>query len=190
MDISGQDCAALPRWARVAFAARNARRVQPVFRLVKGVVLEEHFRSIEEAITFSEQAAATGRPPNDNLSSIVQRVSAAIEAVGGVRPATGTITPAQCACAAAMAAKCAVELIENWNPNRASATFNFGVASSGFATGQIQLPVLIALYKDFLFLKQAAANEKWDDDTLVSKEIFGPFWPDGLPEGWSSFGIL
>ena len=44
------DIAILPRWARVAFAARCARRVQPLFMTGWPDAPKEHVESVERAI--------------------------------------------------------------------------------------------------------------------------------------------
>jgi len=47
----------LPRWARVAFAARCARRVQPLYVIAWPDAHKNHIRDIDAAITLAEEAA-------------------------------------------------------------------------------------------------------------------------------------
>ncbi|MEK6676354.1 MAG: hypothetical protein AABZ47_11955 [Planctomycetota bacterium] len=49
----------LPRWARVAFAARSARRVQPLFVKERGGGSKGPMIALDSAITMAEQSAAT-----------------------------------------------------------------------------------------------------------------------------------
>ena len=37
---------------------------------------------------------------------------------------------------------------------------------------------------DFDLLTVAAEKHAWDDDTPVPPELFGPIWPEGIPDGW------
>ncbi len=53
-----KEIAALPRWARVAFAARCARRVQPLFQAFWPEAPPEHVAAVDTAITLAERAAA------------------------------------------------------------------------------------------------------------------------------------
>ena len=48
----------LPRWARVAFAARCARHVQPVFGAAWSDAPQKYIDALEEAISFAETLAA------------------------------------------------------------------------------------------------------------------------------------
>src|SRR6266404_4374658 len=50
----------LPRWANVAFAARCARRVQPLFESFWSHELEEYQGLVDTAISFSAKAASEG----------------------------------------------------------------------------------------------------------------------------------
>ncbi|MCC6228011.1 MAG: hypothetical protein IT432_02160 [Phycisphaerales bacterium] len=52
--------AELPRWARVAFASRCARRVQELFRFKSWQNLQEHLDAADRAITLAEEASRLG----------------------------------------------------------------------------------------------------------------------------------
>ncbi|HEX4612920.1 MAG TPA: hypothetical protein VH092_32305 [Urbifossiella sp.] len=52
------DIRRLPRWARVAFAARCARRVAPLFQQFWPKALPKHVRAVEHAVEIAEQATA------------------------------------------------------------------------------------------------------------------------------------
>jgi hypothetical protein len=54
------DLLKLPCWARVAFAARCARRVQPLFNAWKGAT-QAYKDAVDKAITLSEASARAGR---------------------------------------------------------------------------------------------------------------------------------
>ncbi len=48
----------LPRWARLAFAARSARRVQPLFKASWPQAPDKHIIALDNAITLAERSAA------------------------------------------------------------------------------------------------------------------------------------
>jgi len=66
----------LPRWACVAFAARCARRAQPMFTLKWKDAPREHVEAIERAITAAEASARVGFAD----ASILAAVAAAADA--------------------------------------------------------------------------------------------------------------
>ena len=55
---SEEEIGQLPRWAQVAFAARCARRVQPLFKAAWPDAPAESCQALEDAITQAEHAAA------------------------------------------------------------------------------------------------------------------------------------
>lgn len=57
-----EDIAKLPRWARVAFAARCARRALPLFKQHWPAAPDVHLRAVELAVSVAEHAAAGGVP--------------------------------------------------------------------------------------------------------------------------------
>ena len=54
------EIAALPRWARVAFAARCARRVQPSFRAGRPKATQTRLKAFDTAVMVLERASADG----------------------------------------------------------------------------------------------------------------------------------
>ena len=183
-----QEYANLPRWARVAFAARCARRAQPVFRLVLGIVQMEHVDSIEEAISVAEQAAKKGRQPETDLTSLAKRVGAAVEALGGFDlPGYRNIddmTLAECAKFAARSAYCALEVLMTNDTNSTAGASLFCAFACSYseatASGGLKRSAFRETRRDHMLLL-AAASRGWDDNTPVSDDFFGPFWPDNPP---------
>src|SRR5262249_7067996 len=41
-----------------------------------------------------------------------------------------------------------------------------------------------AVLPDIKMLRYRAEHEKWDDQTPVPAGVFGPLWPEGVPDGW------
>ncbi len=51
----------LPHWARVAFATRCARRVQPIFNSSRPSASPKHIEFIEDSLMFAEASAANAK---------------------------------------------------------------------------------------------------------------------------------
>ncbi|MEM9065772.1 MAG: hypothetical protein AAGB51_09820, partial [Planctomycetota bacterium] len=58
---SKEELRTLPRWALVAYAARCARRVQPLFKASWPDAPAEHVEAVDKAITLAERSAAAAR---------------------------------------------------------------------------------------------------------------------------------
>jgi hypothetical protein len=120
-----EEIAALPRWAKVAFAARCTRRVLPVFKHNWPAAPKKHLDAVKKAVEVAERAA-----------------SAAYASAAG-------------ASAAARAA--------------------------AYAAGSRAIPTI---RHDFQRILDESRNGNWTDDTPVPPWVFGPMWPNGVPEGW------
>lgn len=70
--LSGTDVAQLPHWARVAFAARCARLVQPLFLENWPNAIPERRDAVARAIMLAEQTAAAGYRMPDLKAAIMQ----------------------------------------------------------------------------------------------------------------------
>lgn len=182
---TNDDIARLKRFARVALAARSARRVQPLFDLdwYEDVPVQ-HCRAINQAIAIAESIAASATVIHDAAkhaadaayaaNTFSQRNSNASPAAGNVAavanaalyssfPGHGSIS----------AAALAVEV--------AAATFQIAAFSTG--TGEE------AIRRDYELLLTAQELGDWIDTTPVPPEFFGPLWPSGEPEGWPEAGL-
>jgi hypothetical protein len=42
----------------------------------------------------------------------------------------------------------------------------------------------VAVLPEIKMLRERAEREQWEDDSPVPQDVFGPLWPDGMPEGW------
>ena len=58
MSVTKEDLNKLPRWGIVAFAARCARRVQPLFTALWPVAPQEHVHALNAAITSFKKSFA------------------------------------------------------------------------------------------------------------------------------------
>lgn len=187
--LSANDLKLLPHWAQVAFASRCARRVQPAFTNPANFIGEEIIRCLDEAIGVAERAAADAFCSEGDFNLAAQNVKAAVESSGGnPDPMGGLNSPNDFAKAAAETARIAVELIKAPNTNFAAAASNICLAASGFLMGNgkatLSRSTIEAVHRDYECLKSLCETQGWNDATPVPPEVFGPFWPEGAPEGW------
>jgi hypothetical protein len=83
--IDEDDIQRLPIWARVAFAARCGRRVQPLIRIFWPDAPPEIVQAFAQAVTLTEQSAAQAGPA-DGLEAAVRQVASYAAAAVGVAP--------------------------------------------------------------------------------------------------------
>ncbi len=162
-----EEIATLPRRAIVAFAARCARRVQPLFKAKwPGAREEGYCAAVDRAITLSEQIAATAdaNAGTDTYLAANPAQHAAANAAGAH------------AAHAAHAAEAAVDAAVGDHAANAHAAANAANDAGGVGAHAIRC--------DFELLRHAAAHLDWTDDTPVPPEFYGPLWPMGIPDGW------
>ena len=204
----------MPRWARVAFAARCARRVQPLLLWWANAPAHVIDR-VDAAIEFSEGAAAganyTERARADAYASAAFEAAdcqaagagygyaaaarAAAEAAyaataarsEAARGAPGTAeTPhaAAAVAAAAEAAGAAASVAFAAELGRALAVADGGGALAAAVAGDDIFGV--AVRRDFDQLLSNAARDGWTPQTPVSPSVFGPMWLGGEAPEWTS----
>ncbi len=192
------ELAELPRWARVAFAVRCARRAAPALKAAASPLGPQQVASVEQAIALAEHATSTAATPSDaELRSAKSSVEAAAEASGGDEPVT---LPAQepgamYVSAAVSAADATLALLARPEPDTppgrlAAAAANMATAACCFA-GQpsasgspVPAKIPVAIRADFERLHQHCQDRECGNDTPISQELLGPLWPDGPPPGW------
>ena len=171
-----EELAELPRWAVVAFAARCARRVLPIFRAVwrHGRAELEAQRAVIQDVEQAESlAAAAGAVPGARLES-------------GERPLGATEVAATAAEAAANAARAARDATDC--PGSGAGLAETAARAAGNAAEHVgraaRLAAERAMCHDYQLVREAAEEEGWTDDTAVPAQRFKALWPDGAPEGW------
>ena len=171
---------AIPRWARVALAARTLRRVQPLLLVSWPKATRKLQRGVEWAIAEGESAATQGRPTPDlkdagmaamNVIGVAARANA-VMAYYLVSAASRVSFSAQQL--SASGAQVALEQAR-W------AVYHF--EEDHDAPGA-EMATIEAIWNDFQQLKEASKREKWTDLTTVTPYFFGPMWPNGLPRNW------
>lgn len=187
-----KDLERLKRWAQVAFAARCARRVQPLSEALWRDAPAKHIIALERATVLAERSAADARVDAVDAAD----AHAHAHAVFG---AAKTVVARYAANAAAYAAAAAAWAADRAD-NAARAANAVAYAAAGYADADADGPGAAftadagrvidavdadaAARSDFDLLETAVRDEEWTDDTPVPPEFFGPLWPDGTPEGW------
>ena len=155
----------LPRLARIAYAARAARRVQPLYVKFWPEAPAQHVEAVDRAIAVAESTAE-----GNNNHACVGGVAghAAYAADAGAR-AVGRAAYAPANAAAYAAADV---------PAGAAAA---AVEAAAYAARDT---IASCIRHDFDLLSTFSKLGKWTDKTPVSVAILGPLWPDGEPEWW------
>ena len=167
---SEEEIGKLPRWAQVAFAARCARRVQPLFKAEWPDAPAEQVEAVERAIRAAEESAACAASGTAYVSGAADVCSVASSSV-----------------ASAAAAAYGAAAYPDDVPASASASDVYAacVSARGAVLGTLEEGrVLRAMRADLDKLKTPAKEEGWTDETPVPPEFFGPLWPEGEPPGW------
>lgn len=205
---TNHDLRALPRWARVAFAARCARRVEPLFRYFWPDAAASDMAAIAVAVQTAEDAAryagvAAVEPSRAHLypaSWLNNDNYAASTASGGYAAANAAAAAAEVAYAAAHRVPRGNAVRGNAPAPANAATFAArtavslatdccGVVAHAAAIAACDVDsafgvnAIAAMNRDFQLLKEQSQAESWDDSTPVPPELLGPLWPDGPPRG-------
>lgn len=193
-----EEIASLPRWARVAFAARCARRVLPLYAELHPYPEERDsgLKAVRLAVEVAETSADTAVPSPVAAEAAANAAAfnrPAIPAAGtpGTHnaPAAGFAaeTAADAAFAAAEAARTRVDADARSTVAVATAV-RCAADAAAYAVANIarteEFPVtlLLEFRSDFDTLLSAAFG--WNDSTPASASVFGPLWPEGPPPGW------
>lgn len=183
-----QEISELPCRAIVAFAARCARRVQPIFELTWPDAPKKYKEAVANAIQFAEAKASKG---TFDAARAHRAADAAADAAKAVR---ATYYAAKTAIHAARTALTADTFgyADAWSYTEVCVASANEAEKSAFAAlysakaGNIaESECAFYIKADLEKLKQAAKKEHWTNETPVLPEFFGPLWPDGEPD-WQS----
>jgi len=167
----------LPHLARVAFAARCARRVQTLLSQFAPEISEEFLETVEQAILLAERSSTDGRPRAGLAQAVEEaerRARGALGAGPGRASGNGTVhvtlsAPVRRAVAYAAAAAACAALETSARAACKSLAYAEEAAHAADAAH-----VRAAMVSDFEKLRQAAGREGWQDEEPVSPEFFGP----------------
>ncbi|MGM0407461.1 MAG: hypothetical protein ACQERU_05725 [Bacteroidota bacterium] len=177
-----------PHWAMVAFAARCARRAQIAVLAIAKHFSEKDLETINRIITQVEDAATNAKIQNIDIDSEIQIIRNFIEILSNKKQGSGSMGPFDFAKAAIMCIDNSLNLIKSKNAQLAAATSNMCIAACGFQNDSgapIPVKIVNSVFKDYECLKKSEIADNWTDDTSVPSNLFGPLWPDGIPDGWS-----
>ena len=200
-----EEIANLPRWARVAFAARCARRVLPIYRRLIGKTNSGGITAGEAALLAAESSALMASADSTivALSRTAQTEAmrdptlaggqAKYQAIMAASFAADAVTSErimECVAKSAAAARAALKLriwMNTVGPSHGVNSILTLANASDEVKQEVQLIQNIAggfIRRDFDHLIRLAKWQHWTDHTRVSPELFGPLWPEGPPPGW------
>lgn len=173
---SEEEVATLPRWARVAFAARCARRVTVILSSTVPATPPQYIEAATSELRWAEHEASSG---GEEMPLQRHFNQAAHDAFVGdydeqIRFVVKYGGQTQSAGRAAYAAALGV----------ARATIINETAQLAVRAAELNSDITPFIRRDFDHLSRLAEWQKWGDDTPVPPEVFGPLWPEGPPKGW------
>jgi hypothetical protein len=164
-----KDVAKLPRWARVAFAAGCARRVQPLFKAHLPSATARQIATIERAISLAEEVAR--QAPAWASDAVVIRLHAAFQAADKLarslrrqNPGAGAI-----ALAAAKTAEAAEYACCQGRTKDATAAAQAAKAACEADPSESLRTEICKSWND---LHAAAQAEKWTKETPIPARFF------------------
>ena len=164
---SEDEIALLPRWARVAFAARCARRVLPLYLHFwpEGI---GPYRIEVESLNDLESLAGSSNPH---------------ETFPRHRIGYGTVFLGMPNISAQVASLLSDLVLPILTPtSQIDSVSNVVQKSADVSISLIDLKPVIR--RDFDHLASLSEWQHWTNDTPVPPEVFGPLWPEGPPDGW------
>ena len=148
----------LPRWARVAFAARCARRVLPQFNANWPDAPPEYAQAVESAVSIAESSAR---------NATVDLVSGPMRAAyAAARDADTYHLARSAAYTAAIAANTAGAAFFGATPADAAEEAAAAAVEAGASASQIRA--------DYNLLRYYSWQHGWTDETPVPPEVFAP----------------
>jgi hypothetical protein len=186
----------LPKLARIAFAARCARRVSPLVPPNWSAEPAHHFAAGIKAVDRAERAAQGDEFTVDEINLLGLNEEAWRSAFQTI-PNNGSTKN---------------DVVTN--SLRASASALFAVASpdhplgvnEAMASADLAIAALVMLNRDYEPIDMQKGTESirrdfdhlfdlsetysWIDSTPVSPDVFGPMWTNGLPKGWPQDGLI
>lgn len=151
------EIAQLPRWARVAFAARCARRALPLFTKHWPSAPVKHIDAVTRAVTFAEQTASDATSSDDSVTEIA-------DATNAIADETTTTAAAAVVAAATDAAFAAFANAAHADAANVAAR----VAHAGVSVTLIRA--------DYQRLWEESRRLEWTDDSPVPSSVFEPLY--------------
>jgi hypothetical protein len=174
----------LPRWARVAFVARCARLVLPLYQQAWPVAPDKHVEALQNAVRLAEISAAQATPTGDlRRADLDAGVAAGAPLInvsgGGISNSNSPEDPdeAHTASFVANAVRNAVQAISK--PDRVDEAYD--LARSATKTWNRD-DLFEQMQSDFLRLRSIVRQCGWTDSTAIPLDVFDPrYEPPGKP---------
>jgi hypothetical protein len=183
-----EEIAQLPRWARVAFAARCAARVLPLLPDNESDEVWQQFAWLLDAVEFAKSSAFGISGLDDwtahyEKAQILQRKAAELVRLHDHSPVASTV------------AECVWSALDSMGVRKErSAQAAFKSARLCFELCLPYTDVRRYLRNDYQSLHLLTGPDNWSgevdvfaDTAPIPLTTFGPLWPDGLPSGWPQF---
>jgi hypothetical protein len=181
------DIESLPHWARVAFAARCARRVLPLFRDAWPDAAAGRLASLITAVELAERSAAAAAPDGGSEDVVIEAVAtagAALMPTYGM-PLEEPAPSDEAACYVASFASKVAEWSARAALGDAAESGNAALEAFGFvrqvAEAAANEVVVASLESDVEVLSRVAARGGWGDQTPVPASVFA-LLSEGVPE--------
>jgi hypothetical protein len=172
------DATLLPHWARVAFAARCARRAYPLFVKSWPKAIARRSESILTAIQLAERSSAEGKVVEGLDSAISETVitaGAALSSVYGFASNEPSPNDNNSATIASFVSHVAGKAATAANARPCDSTMPALEAHSlcqNAAAAAASISILIAIEGDFARLHRAVVRGSWSDETAVPLTVF------------------
>jgi hypothetical protein len=171
-----EEVQSLPRWPRLAFAARCVRRAQA---LLQGP--PEYVQVIERAVSLVEDSTWKGRSHEQVAEAAAGAYTLALNTVelGGRAEGQGPdedtlIIACTVAHAAAFAAEATTIAAARMASYLATQSVDFAIQAYLVADPELVPEVLAAMREDLERLQQAMEHERWGNLTPVPVDVFPP----------------
>lgn len=197
----------LPRRACIAFAARCARRVQPLYAHFWPQATMSYQDAVDQAMEAAERyafgvgdavtadivhrandAAYAAADQAHIAYAAAERAATAHAKAAHIAQAAPLAMAGQAAHAAHAAALAAYDALATYDAAAAAIAAAHTAAAADYVDDNANVTrsaLRRAMRVDFNRLAQTSRAESWNDETPVPPTFFGPlFWPEGVPEGW------
>lgn len=170
-----EEIQSLPRWPRLAFAARCVRRGQA---LLQGP--PDYVQVIERAISFVEDSTWKGRPNERLAEAAAAAYTLALNTVdlggrAGQTPDEDTLIIAcTVAHAAAFAAEAATLAAARMAAYLASQSVDFAIQAYVVGGPDLVAEIIGAMREDLERIQEAVEHERWGNLTPVPVDLFPP----------------
>jgi hypothetical protein len=189
-----QEMQSLPHWARVAFAARCALTVEPLFRRAWPNATAERQESVRAAIQLAEQSAATGRAADGLKAAMVESCATAGAAqllmypqFPRNEPLPTDVTACEIACCAAKVAEWAATAAYEGASKSVDANLEAYAFTRRAAEMAGAAELLDRLRHDLAALRRVATRGRWTDETPVPPSVFDLLAEEPPASPWWKF---